>query len=225
MLRKPEMVTLFNILSLFMIFRKMTKLEKIFGDKLACFGCYDKKYKEVQITFVLGVISFVISVISHFNWSTLTIGLNISVAPPFGVPLVYKHIMPLIQPEFLMPKQILSINNIPRTGDIITFDYHNLPHESVVLKVHGKGSDITRQQATVIHFPWPGLFGTYAVAEETIYFNQTDDVSTHDFGGTHHLPASEVVKRAKEQLGKQNHNHFTYRSCHLSRYCKISYFL
>jgi hypothetical protein len=81
--------------------------------------------------------------------------------------------MPLIQPEFLMPKQTLRINNIPRTGDIITFDYHNLPHEGVVLKVHGKGSDITRQQATIVHFPWSGLFGTYAVTEETIYFNQT----------------------------------------------------
>ena len=225
MLRMPEMVTLFNILSLIMIIRKMTKLKKISRDKLVCFGCYDKEYKKVKIKFVLGVINLAISVISHFDWPTLTIGLNISIAPPFGVPLVYKHIMPLIQPEFLMPKQTLRINNIPRTGDIITFDYHNLPHEGVVLKVHGKGSDITRQQATIVHFPWSGLFGTYAVTEETIYLNQTDDVSALDYGGTHHLPPSEVVKRTEEQLGKQNHNHFTYRSCHLSRYCKISYFL
>ena len=91
--------------------------------------------KKVKIKFVLGVINLAISVISHFNWPTLTIGLNISIAPPFGVPLVYKHILPLIQSAFLMPKQTLSINKIPRTGDIITFDYHNLPHEGVVSKV------------------------------------------------------------------------------------------
>ena len=109
----------------------MTKLKKIFRDKLVCFGCYDKEYKKVKIKFVLGVINLAISVISHFDWPTLTIGLNIIIAPPLGVPLVYKHIMPLIQPEFLMPKQTLRINNIPRTGDIITFDYHNLPHEGV----------------------------------------------------------------------------------------------
>jgi len=153
-----------------------------------------KNAKKVKIKFVLGVINLAISVISHFNWSTLTIGLNISIAPPFGVPIVYKHIMPLIQPEFLMPKQTLSINNIPRTGDIITFDYHNLPHEGVVSKVHGKGSDIARLKATIIHFSWPGLFGTYIVTEETIYFNQIDDVSALDFEGTHHLPASDVMK-------------------------------
>jgi hypothetical protein len=46
-----------------------------------------------------------------------------------------------------------------------------------------------------------GLFRTYTVTEETIYFNETDDVSVLDFEGTHHLPASDVVKKAKEQLG------------------------
>jgi hypothetical protein len=133
--------------------------------------------------------------------------------------------MPWIQPAFLIPKQKLCIENMPRAGDIITFHYQNLPHEGVVSNVHGIGSDMTGLKATIIHFPWPGLFGTYAVTEETIYLNQTDDVSALDYGGTHHLPPSEVVKRTEEQLGKQNHNHFTYRSCHLSRYCKISYFL
>jgi hypothetical protein len=46
------------------------------------------------------------------------------------------------------------------------------PHEGVVSNVHGIGSDMTRLKATIIHFPWPGLFGTYTVTEETIYFNQ-----------------------------------------------------
>ena len=66
-----------------------------------------------------------------------------------------------------------------------------------------------------------GLFGTYTVTDETIYFNQIDDVSVLDFEGTHHLSASVVVKKARGELGKQNHSHFTYRSSHLSRYCKV----
>jgi hypothetical protein len=225
MLRMPENNTLFNILSLIKIIRKMTKLKKMFRDKLVCFSCYDKEYKKLNISFVQGVISLALVVIRHFNWPTLTIGLIISIALPFCVPLVYMHIMPLIQPEFLIPKQTLSIQNIPRTGDIITFDYHNLPHEGVVSKVHGIGSDMTRLKATIIHFPWPGLFKTYTVTEETIYFNQIDDVSVLDFEGTHHLPASVVVRKARGELGQQNHNHSTYRSSHMSRYCKVSYFL
>jgi hypothetical protein len=50
------------------------------------------------------------------------------------------------------------------------------------------------------------LFGTYAVTEETIYFNQTDDVSALDFGETHYLPASEVVKRTKKKKREQRDN-------------------
>jgi hypothetical protein len=53
MLRMPEVVTLFNILSLIIVIRKMTKLKKIFRDKLVYFGCYDKEYKKVKIKFVL----------------------------------------------------------------------------------------------------------------------------------------------------------------------------
>ena len=50
--------------------------------------------------------------------------------------------------------------------------------------------------------------------------NEADDVSVLDFEGTHHLSASVVLKNARGELGKQNHSHFTYRSSHLSRYCK-----
>ena len=79
---------------------------------------------------------------------------------------------------------------------------------------------MTRLKATIIHFPWPGFFGTCTVTEETIYFNQVDDISVLDFEGTDPLPASDVVKRAKALLGQQNHSCFTYRSSHMSRYCK-----
>jgi hypothetical protein len=60
----------------------------MFRDKLWCFRCYDKEYKKLEISFVLGVISLAVVVISHFNWPTLTIGLIINIALPFCVPLV-----------------------------------------------------------------------------------------------------------------------------------------
>ena len=82
---------------------------------------------------------------------------------------------------------------------------------------------MTRLRATIIHFPWPGLFGTYTVTEETIYFNQVDDISVLDFEGTDPLPASDVVKRAKALLGKHNHCCLSYRSSYMSRYCKTGY--
>ena len=222
-MRLPGIASVFSIFSLTTIIRRIIQLRKFFRDKRVCIGCYDKKYKQLKISLVLGLISLAVSAISHFNWVTLTLSLIISIALPFGVPVVYKYIMPLIQPSFLLPKQTLSIKNLPKAGDIITFDYQNMPHEGVVSTVHAIGSDMKRLKATIIHFPWPGLFKTYTVTEEIIYFNQTDDVSVLDFEGTHHLHASDVVKNAKEQLGKQNHSHFTYRSSHLSRYCKVSY--
>ena len=222
-MRLPGIASLVSIMSLTKIIRKIILLKKFFRDKRVCIHCYDKEYKQQKISLVLALISLAVSVISHFNWATLTLSLIISIALPFCVPLVHKHIMPLIQPAFLIPKQPLSIENMPRTGDVITFDYHNLSHEGVVSTVQGIGSDMKKLKATIIHFPWPGLFKTYTVTEETIYFNEPDDVSVLDFEGTHHLPASDVVKKAKEQLGKQNHSHFTYRSSHLSRYCKVSY--
>ena len=221
--RIPGTASIASIVLLIEIIRKIIRLKKIFRNKRVCIRCYDTEYKQLKISLVLALISLAVSVISHFNWATLTLSLIISIALPFCVPLVYKHIMPLIQPAFLIPKHPLSIQNMPRTGDIITFDYHNLPHEGVVSTVQGIGSDMQRLEATIIHFPWPGLFKTYTVTEEKIYFNETDDVSVLDFEGTHHLPASDVVKKAKEQLGKQNHSHFTYRSSHLSRYCKVCY--
>jgi len=223
-IRRIRGIALFaSIVSLTDIIQKIIQLKKFFRDKIVCFCCYDKEHKKLKISLVLGLISLAVSAISHFNWSTLTISLIISIALPLVVPHMYEYIMPLIQPSFLIPKLNLGIQNIPRAGDIITFDYQNLPHEGVVSYVHGIGSDTTRFKATIIHFPWPGLFGTYTVSEDTIYFNKTDDVSFLDFERTHHYRASDVVKRAKEQLGQRHHNHFTYRSSHLSRYCKVSY--
>lgn len=219
-MRLPGIATLVSIESLTKIIRKIKRVKKLFRDKSVCIGCYDKEYKLLKIALVLTLISLAVSVVSHFNWATLTLNLIIITARPFVVKSVYKRIMPLILPAFLIPKQILSIKNIPKTGDIITFDYHNLAHDGVVAAVHAIRSDMKRLKATIIHYPWPGWFKTYTVTEEIIYFNQTDDVSVLDFEGTHSLPASDVVKRAKKQLGKQNHNLFTHSSSHLSRYCK-----
>jgi hypothetical protein len=224
-MRLRGIASLVSIVSLTDIIRSIIQLKKFFRDNIVCFCCYGKEYKKLKRALVLGVISLAVSIINHFNWGTLTFNLIITIALPFVVPLVYTHAMPLIRPAFLIPKQKLSIKNIPRAGDIITFDYYNLPHEGVVSNIHGIGSDMTRLKATIIHFPWPGLFKTFTVTEETISFSQTDDVSVLNFEGTHHFPASVVVWKARKELGKQNHSSFTYRSSHLSRYCKVSYFL
>ena len=217
-LQLPGIALVTSIWSLTEIIQKIKQLEKCFREKRVCIRCYDKEYKQQKISLVLALINFAVSFISHFNWTTLTLNLIINIAFPFCAPLVNNYIMPLIQPAFLILKQPHSMQNIPRTGDIITFYYHNLPHEGVVSNV--QGSDLKRFKATIIHFPWPGLLKTYTVTEETIYFNETDEVSVLKFEGKHYLSDSDVVKKAKNQLGKQNHSHFTYRSSHLSRYCK-----
>ena len=119
-MRLPGIASLVCILSLTKIIRSILRLKKFFRDKRVCIRCYDKEYKQQNISLILAIISLAVSVISHFNWATLTLSLIISIALPFCVPLVHKHIMPLIQPAFLIPKQPLSIEYIPRTGDIIT---------------------------------------------------------------------------------------------------------
>jgi hypothetical protein len=212
-MRIPEIAQFASIESLNHIIRKKVKLQKLLRDGSVCYDCYVEKYKKLKTSLVIGVINLAVTAISQCNWATLTISLIISIALPCVVQLVYKHIVQAFQ----TPKQKLGINNIP--------DYQNLPHEGVVSNVHGIGSDMTRLRATIIHFPWSGLFQTYTVTEEIIYFNQVDDISVLDFEGTDHFPASDVVKRAKALLGQQNHSCFTYRSSHMSRYCKVSYFL
>lgn len=220
-LRLPLIAPLVCVLSLTNLIRKMKQLKQSLKDKIVCFDCYDKEHKKLKIALVLCTISLEFTIISHFNWVTLAISLSISCAIPYIVPLVYKHIMPLIQPALLIPKHNLGIKNIPTVGDIMTFDCNKLPHKGVVLKVHGRESDSTRIKATIIHFPISGFFKTARVTQETIYLNHTE-VHVLDFEGTPYSPAMKVVKKAKELIGKRNQNNDTYRSSRMFRCCKVN---
>ncbi|VDI65349.1 Hypothetical predicted protein [Mytilus galloprovincialis] len=219
-MRFPGFATIGNLYSVLNTGKQIKKLKNYFAQKIVCSPCFLREYKTLKIALTTSVIGLALSVISHLNWVTLSLSMIVGIAFPMCAPLVTKYVMPLVQPAFLIPKHKMSAQNIPKAGDVVTFDYCSLPHEGIVTEVCGNSTDAKLAKATIVHFPWPGLFERYTVAEEDIYLKLTGDVFVVDHSSEDKYWPPEVVYRAKKQVGEKNHNNLTYRSSHLARYCK-----
>lgn len=222
LVRIPGFATIGNLHSMIDIRNKILQLKHFLVAEIVCFRCFDKEHKRLKIALALSLIGLVVSVLSHFNWVTLSISMIVSIAFPFIAPKVAKHIMPLVQPAFLVPKYKMSAENKPKAGDVVTFDYHSLSVEGVVTMVCEDTTDAKVIKATIVHFPWPGILRRYTVTEEDIYLKLSDEVFVIDHKGKVAYSPTQVVDRAKKEVGKTNHNSLTYRSSHLSRYCKVN---
>lgn len=222
LMRIPGFATIGNLHSMVEIRNKILQLKYFLAEQIVCFRCFDKEHKRLKIALAISLIGLVVSVLSHFNWVTLSISMIVSIAFPFLAPKIAKHIMPLVQPAFLVPKSKMSAENKPIAGDVVTFDYHSLSVEGVVTVVCGDTTDARVIKATVVHFPWPGILRRYTVTEEDIYLKLSEEVFVIDHKEETTYSPKQVVDRAKKEVGKTNHNGFTYRSSHLSRYCKVN---
>lgn len=218
----PGYATIVDLYSVRDIRDKIRNLKNYLAKKIICFPCFHREYRALKNALAISVIGLVLSVIGHLNWVTLSISLIVSIAFPICSSLVTKYVMPLVQPAYLIPKHKMTAQNLPKAGDVVTFDYCSLSHEGVVTEVCGYKTDVKIIIATIVHFPWPGLFERYTVTEEDIYLKLTEEVYVVDYDGEYKYCPTEVVYRAKKQVGEKNYNPLTYRSSHLARYCKVS---
>ncbi|CAC5424869.1 unnamed protein product [Mytilus coruscus] len=179
-MRFPGFATFGNLYSVLNIGNKIRKLKNYFAQKIVCSRCFLREYKALKIALTTSVVGLALSVISHLNWVTMSVSMIVGIAFPMCAPLVTKYVMPLVQPAFLIPKHKISAQNIPKAGDVVTFDYCSLPHEGVVTEVCGNSTDAKLIKATIVHFPWPGFFEKYTVTEEDIYLKLTEDVFVVD---------------------------------------------
>ncbi|VDI04071.1 Hypothetical predicted protein [Mytilus galloprovincialis] len=131
-------------------------------------------------------------------------------------------IVPLIQPSSKIPKPVVKRFNMIRNGDVITFPYIGLNHEGVVTSVFPyNANDLHEVKLTLVHFNYPGLFGTRTVVIEELFFDlKKENVYVYDFSQENHFHSQEVVKRAIDRVGDQNFSTFSNRSSHMSRHCK-----
>ncbi|VDI25477.1 Hypothetical predicted protein [Mytilus galloprovincialis] len=210
------------IASLLSMVDRMAILKHKLQKGLMCLKCYKKEHRKMTISLVFCLISIGISVMFHVSWFYFAVSSAIAVALPFVSSFVMDTIMPLIQPASKIPKPVVKRCNMVHNGDVITFPYIGLNHEGVVTSVSpSNNNDLHEVKLTLVHFNYPGFFGTRTVVKEDFFFDLNKDyVYVYDFNHENHFHSSEVVKRALERCGDQNFSTFSYRSSHMSRHCK-----
>ena len=110
-----------------------------------------------------------------------------------------------------------SLNDLS-PGDVIRFRYFGLPHEAVLVSI----AEAENIRVNVIHYNYPGMFGTREVVNEEMTFKLSDkNVRIHNYANVEVYEPDEVVQRAESRVGEQKFNTFTNRSSHLAKWCKI----
>ncbi|KAK3096626.1 hypothetical protein FSP39_001871 [Pinctada imbricata] len=109
-------------------------------------------------------------------------------------------------------------------GDVISFLYHGLDHDAIVLQVHeeevGNGSTVT---LTFVHYAFCGYFRYRTIQEERKTFSLDGSVSVIMYNGPQfdvYSPA-ETVERAGMRIGEQQFFFFSNDSSHFARWCKL----
>ncbi|OPL32894.1 hypothetical protein AM593_10024, partial [Mytilus galloprovincialis] len=147
----------------------------------------------------------------------------VAVALPFVSSNVTDFIITQIQPASKIPKPVVKQCDKIHNGDVITFPYFGLNHEGVITSVSAyDAKNVYEVKLTLVHFNYPGLFGTRTVVKEEVFFDLIKDyVYVYDFSQEQTFRPHEVVKRALSRCGdNKNFSPFSNRSSHLSRHCK-----
>lgn len=210
------------IASLLSMVDRMAMLKDKLKKGLMCLKCYEKEHRKMTISLIFCLISIGISVMFHVSWFYFAVSSAIAVALPFVSSFVMDTVMPLIQPASKIPKPVVKRCNMIHNGDVITFPYIGLNHEGVATRVSPYNTnDLHEVKLTLVHFNYPGFFGTRTVVKEDFFFDlRKDYVYVYDFSQEKPFRSQEVVKRALDRCGDQNFSTFFYRSSHLSRHCK-----
>ncbi|CAC5401285.1 unnamed protein product [Mytilus coruscus] len=210
------------IASLLSMVDRLATLKDKLKKGLMCLKCYEKEHKKMTVSLIFCLISIGISVMFHVSCFYFAVSSAIAVALPCVSSFVMDTIMPLIQPASKIPKPVVKRCNMIHNGDVITFPYIGLNHEGVVTSVSPYNTnDLHEVKLTLVHFNYPGLFGTRTVVKEEIFFDlKKDYVYVYDFSQEKPFRSQEVVKRALDRCGDQNFSTFTNRSSHMSRHCK-----
>ncbi|XP_052098310.1 uncharacterized protein LOC127733073 [Mytilus californianus] len=210
------------IASLLSMVDRMATLKDKLKKGLMCLKCYEKEHKKMTVSLIFCLISIGISVMFHVSCFYFAVSAAIAVALPCVSSFVMDTIMPLIQPASKIPKPVVKRCNMIRNGDVITFPYVGLNHEGVVTSVSPYNTnDLHEVKLTLVHFNYPGLFGTRTVVKEVFFFDlKKDYVYVYDFSQEKPFQSQDVVKRALDRCGDQNFSTFSNRSSHMSRHCK-----
>ncbi|XP_071175916.1 uncharacterized protein [Mytilus edulis] len=210
------------IASLLSMVDRLATLKDKLKKGLMCLKCYEKEHKKMTVSLIFCLISIGISVMVHVSCFYFAVNAAIAVALPSVSSFVMDAIVPLIQPASKIPKPVVKRCNMIRNGDVITFPYIGLNHEGVVTSVSPyKTNDLHEVKLTLVHFNYPGLFGTRTVVKEEVFFDlKKDYVYVYDFSQEKPFRSQEVVKRALDRVGDQRFSTFSNRSSHMSRHCK-----
>ncbi|XP_052058349.1 uncharacterized protein LOC127698741 [Mytilus californianus] len=210
------------IASLLSMVDRMATLKDKLKKGLMCLKCYEKENRKITVSLVFCLISIGISVMFHVSWFYFAVSAAVAIALPLVSSFVMDTIMPLIQPASKIPKPVVKRCNMIRNGDVITFPYIGLNHEGIATRVSPyKTNDLHEVKLTLVHFNYPGFFGTRTVVKEEFFFDlKKNYVYVYDFHQEKPFQSHEVVKRALDRCGDQNFSTFFNRSSHLSRHCK-----
>lgn len=193
---------------------------------ILCLKCFDREHNKLMSSLIFCLLSLGVSVTFHVSWIYMGICSAAALAIPSISSFLIDTIMPIIQPASNVPKPVVRRSNMIKVGDVITFPYVGLYHEGVVVDQSASStSNPNMVKVTVVHYNYPGMFGTRTVVREDFYFDLGKvAVYVYDFSGEPVLPAQEVVDRALDKIGSQDFNSLHNRSSHLSRYCKVFLF-
>lgn len=223
-MRTPKSEVMSNLYALFDIVGKVITLNYHLKKKIVCSCCFYREFHSLRITLVIKVIGLGNSIIHHSKVATFSKKvIRVITGTAFlmcDLP-VTKYFILLIKPAYLIPKHKIFAGHMPTAGDVLTFEYCSLPHLGVVEEVCGITTDANTAKVTIVHFSWRGQ--RYIVTEEDIYLKLTAAFFVLDYSGGNPYCQSDVVKRAKEQVGKISHNSLAYRSSSLARYCKVNF--
>lgn len=200
---------------------QLSDLDDYRHNRKMCIDCHYEKHTEIRISFLFGCLNLGISASEYIDFQKVATGILMTLTLALLPSSVANKHVPYFKPAFGIPKRRVTSSDLIVPGDILTFEYFKLPHEGVVTEILSNLRSEKRIKITVIHYPCPSLFSAYTVKQEDVLLDlRNQDVFVLNFEENEVFAPSEVIQRAKTECGRQNYNFLTYRSCHLSRFCK-----
>ena len=122
---------------------------------------------------------------------------------------------------FAVPKQPIRHSTDVSVGDIITYSYYTLRHDSIVMEI--KTSSQCHLEVLVAHYAFCGFFAHRTIVQELLVIPFDGSISVTDYSSSGYsiYPPEEVVERARSRLGEQLFIFFANDSCHFARWCKL----
>ena len=120
-----------------------------------------------------------------------------------------------------VPKREVVRREDINVGDIITYKYHKLDHDAIVMEI---GSvDNNEIVVIVAHYAFCGVLDHRMIQEDHLSIPLDGSVTVTDYSGTEYsvYQPDEVVRRAKRRVGEQKFIFFVNDSCHFARWCKL----